>query len=185
MKHWLFKFRYPKLALLVIAIVASYFVFKNPNISGFVSSLGNLGYLGVFIAGLFFTFGFSTPFAIGFFLSLNLGNPFLAAAIGGIGAVVGDLVIFNFVKFSFMEEFTRLEHEKLIRKAEIILGKEFHGKFKHYLLILLAGIIISSPLPDELGVSLLAGLTHIKQKWLAVVSFIFNTAGILIFILIT
>ena len=180
-----FKLHYPKLTILIIMIVFAYIIFSNPAVSSWISNLDSLGYIGVFIAGFFFSFGFSTPFAVGFFLSLSIGHPFLAAIIGGIGAMFGDLIIFNFIKLSFMKEFSRLEHEKLIRKAEKILGKEFHGKFRHYLLIICAGFIISSPLPDELGISLLAGLTHIRQNWLVVVSFIFNTLGILLLLFIS
>ena len=42
------------------------------------------------------------------------------------------------------------------------------------------GILIASPLPDEIGVIMLAGLTKINFKILAIISFILNTLGILI-----
>jgi uncharacterized membrane protein YdjX (TVP38/TMEM64 family) len=43
-----------------------------------------------------------------------------------------------------------------------------------------AGILIASPLPDEAGVIMLAGLTKIKTWALAIISIILNTIGILI-----
>jgi uncharacterized membrane protein YdjX (TVP38/TMEM64 family) len=48
----------------------------------------------------------------------------------------------------------------------------------------IAGLIISSPLPDELGVSMLAGLTTINAKKLSIISFIMNSLGILIMLMI-
>ena len=47
-----------------------------------------------------------------------------------------------------------------------------------------AGLIIASPLPDEAGIILLAGLTKIKASILAPISLAMNTLGILILLLI-
>jgi len=89
----LFRFRYPKIALFAFAIVISYFIFSNPAVAGYVNELGNLSYLGVFIAGILFAFGFTAPIATGFFITLGVSNLWLLAIIGGLGAVLGDLVI--------------------------------------------------------------------------------------------
>src|SRR3989344_1595858 len=96
-KIWrlVFHFPYRKLLILVVLAVFAYLIFKNSNVQGFVDSLGRLEYLGIFIAGLLFTFGLTTPFAIGFFIILNPVNPFLVAIVGGLGAVVGDVIIFS------------------------------------------------------------------------------------------
>ena len=44
--------------------------------------------------------------------------------------------------------------------------------------------MIASPLPDEFGVTLLTGLTKIKEKSFRYITFILDTIGILILILI-
>jgi hypothetical protein len=80
--NFVFHFQYRKLSILVIAAILAYIIFRNPNVQGFVASLGQLEYFGVFIAGMFFTFGFTTPFAVGFFVILNPANPLLVACIG-------------------------------------------------------------------------------------------------------
>ena len=74
----------------------------------------------------------------------------------------------------------KLKKVRVINGAEKFIEHELGRKITHYLLFALSGIIIASPLPDEIGVSLLAGLTHIKQKILAIVSFVLNTIGIII-----
>lgn len=180
----LFRFKYPKIALWIIFIIAAYFVFSNPSIQNFINNNEFDGYLYVFIFGALFTFGFTTPFSIGFFLTYNPENILLSAIIGGIGAVFFDLAIFRLIRFSFMDEFRKLEKEKEFSKISNLFRIKLSRKIKVYLTYVFAGIIIASPLPDEMGVSMLAGLTKIKTFTLAVLSFIFNTLGILVMLLL-
>ena len=176
----LFKFKYPKIAVLSIFIILSYYIFKNPDVSGFISSLGALSYLGTFIAGIFFAFGFSSPLSAGFFIVLNPSNLWLAGITGGLGALFGDLIIFNLIRFSFQGEFNRLKKSGIIRKFDGFVDYEIGKKIRIYLMYIFAGFLIASPLPDEIGIIMLAGLTRIKQKILAVLSFVLNSVGILI-----
>ena len=185
-KMWrlVFHFHYRKILLLIILAILSYIIFRNPDVQSFVSSLGKLEYLGVFIAGMLFTFGFTTLFAVGFFIVLNPVNPILVAIVGGIGALLGDLLIFSLIRFSFIDEFERLEKTKVIKAIRKEINLHLSHKAKLYFLYTLAGLIIASPLPDEVGVTMLAGLTHIKLRVIAIISFIFNSLGILIMTLI-
>lgn len=176
----LFKFKYPKLTILILMVVLAYYIFSNANTQDFFSKLGNLSYFGSFIAGIFFAFGFLAPFAVGFFLTVSTKNIFLAAVIGGFGALISDLLIFNIIKFSFMDEFRRLERTKVFLTLNNLFSKKPHSRIKLYLLYAFAGIVISSPLPDEIGVSMLAGLTKIKIFILGIISFLLNTIGIFI-----
>ncbi|MCX6748916.1 MAG: hypothetical protein NT076_04900 [Candidatus Pacearchaeota archaeon] len=180
----LFKFKYPKLTLLAIFIILSYMLFSNPLISSFISQLDNLKYLGIFIAGLLIPFGFTAPISVGFFIVANPSNILLSAIIAGFGAMLGDLFIFNIIRFSFMNEFNKLENTHAAKKLNKIIEKDLGKKIKNYLLYIFAGIIIASPLPDELGVIMLAGLTKINQKILATTSFILHTLGILVLLYI-
>ena len=118
----LFKFRYPKIALWIIMILLAYIIFKNPNISNLISNFGLGGYMGIFIAGMFFSFGFTTPFAIGFFITLNPNSIILSSIIGGIGALISDLLIFSFIRISFLDEFKRLENTEIIKEINYLLN---------------------------------------------------------------
>jgi hypothetical protein len=180
----LFKFRYPKLMLLVVFSTVAYYIFSSPAVKNLVQNLDGFGYLGAFIAGMFFSFGFSTPFSIGFFIVSNPPNIYLASVIGGLGALIADLFIFKIIRFTFMDEFERLEKTAPIKKINYLLSTRFISKIKIYVLYVFAGIIIASPLPDELGVSMLAGLTRIKIHTLAIISFIMNSVGIFVILLI-
>ncbi len=171
---------YYKLTGLIICIILAYFLFNNPSIKDFISGLGSYGYLGIFIAGIFLALGFTSPFAAGFFIVLNPTNLWLAAIIGGLGAVAGDLMIFHSIRFSFMDEFERLENEKIMRAAKNLLDKTIGKRIELYLMYALAGIFIASPLPDEAGVTMLAGLTRIDTRHLATISFVLHAIGIFV-----
>lgn len=181
----LFKFRYPKLFFLILMIVLAYLIFTNVDVQGFINELGDYSYLGSFIAGIFFAFGFSAPFAVGFFITLettSISQIAINAIIGGFGALIADLTIFKIIKFSFMDEFRRLEKTKPILSINKLFSSKPLYKIRIYLLYAFIGIVIASPLPDELGVSMLAGLTKIKIDILVIMSFVLNTLGILILI---
>lgn len=176
----LFNFKYPKIIGLLIVIIFAYIIFRNPDVENFVSNLGALSYFGTFIAGMLFAFGFTAPFAAGFFITLTPGNILLAGVLGGFGAFISDMIILKLIRFSFEKEFRRLGKTKMAKEVRYLIDTYLGHKIKLYLLYAFAGIAIASPLPDEAGVILLAGFTKIKIKILAMLSFILNTLGILI-----
>ena len=72
-----------------------------------------------------------------------------------------------------------------VKRDKIIEIKiNFSRRFRIYLLYAFAGLIIASPLPDEVGVMMLSGLTSINTKTMILISFLFNSLGILIMSLI-
>lgn len=180
----LFKFKYPKVFGLIIAIILTYIIFRNPAVSGFISSMGKLSYLGIFAAGMLFAFGFTAPFSVGFFISLNPSNIWIAAIIGGLGALISDLIIFRLIKVLFEDEFKRLRNSKTFVRITKLIERNIKEKIKIYLMYAFAGILIASPLPDEVGITMLAGLTKISAKNLALISFVLNTFGILILLVL-
>ena len=174
----LFYFRYHKLLLLVLAIILAYYLFNLPVISDFFASIQRLDYIGMFMAGMLLSFGFSAPFSIGFFITSHPGNILLATLMGGIGAMVGDILIFRTIRLSFMDEFKELNHAKIIKTIEKAIEHNKNILIRHYLLYIFAGILIVTPLPDEIGISMLAGLTTVNQKKLAVISFILHSIAV-------
>lgn len=182
----IFKIKYPKFLLLILTFVLAYFLFAGRELIWLREILVMLGYVGVFIAGLMFSYGFTTAFAIAIFLiigSLGGVNIYLAALLGGFGAFLSDYTIFKLIRTSFKDEIRKLEKEKPVEEVEKIFNF-IPGKLKHYLIMLVAEIVIASPLPDEIGVAMLSIDTHISRKVFAVLSYTANTIGILVFLLI-
>lgn len=176
----LFGFKYPKIFLLIFSILLAYFIFRNPSVSSYISRLEGLSYLGIFASGMLIAFGFSAAFAVGFFIVSHPQNIFLAAAIGAAGSVISNLLIFKFIRFSFKDEFNGIQNEKSFSDIKRIVKENISIKIRHYILYLFAGILIATPLPDEIGISLLAGLTTIKSKILAIITFVLHFAEIFI-----
>lgn len=183
-----FKYKYPKLTLLAVSIILAYILFKNPLVENFVLGLGDLSYLGVFIAGLLFPFGFTTAFAVGFFVTLNPENFILYGLVGAFGAMISNILIFSLIRFSFKKEFLclerRLEKVKYVKEFEELVNMTFSRRIRHYLFYVIIGVIIASPLPDELGDIILAGMTKINVRILALITFILTFIGIAVLLLI-
>lgn len=171
-------FQYPKLLILIVSIILAYYIFSQSSVMDWVGGLNNLSYLGIFIAGMLLAFGFSAPFSVGFFIAAQPQNILLATLIGGFGAMMGDMIIFKTIKLSFMDEFHKLEKTKTIKFIEEKIKNNKNILIKHYLMYIFAGIMIATPLPDEIGVSMIAGLTTIKPLFLSIVSFILHALAI-------
>jgi len=176
----IFSFRYPKLFILIILILLAYYIFTRPFISEWIELFNRLGYFGVFLSGILISPGFTAPFGIGLLSRINPSSILLATVIAGFGATIADLVIFKTIKFSFMDEFERLEKTKLFQEIENIVKKKKSVLIRHYLLYIFAGLVLATPLPDEVGVSMLAGLTTIKPLKLAIISFIIHSFAIFV-----
>jgi len=167
------------IAIIIFSILIALILVKTDVLGEIIASLGSFKLFGAFIAGMFFTSVFTTVPALATLGEIGLlQSPFLVAIIGGIGAVIGDLVIFRFMRDRFSEDLKEVFDTHPSKR----LMKLFHLRLFRYFTLFIGGIIIASPLPDELGISIL-GLAEIKTKWFIPISFVFNTLGILVVIL--
>lgn len=181
----LFRFHYPKLIALAAAIVAAYILFTYPPVISWLAGVEFLhGTWAAFIAGILLAFGFTAPFGIGLLIALNPTNIWFAAIISALGAVLADVIIFKTIRFSFIDEFKQLEKTSAFEFMEKEFHKDFKAHVRNYLLYIFAGLIIASPLPDEVGVIMLAGLTRIRSMLFIVLSFILHAVGIAVILLI-
>lgn len=177
--------KYPKLLILLITIITAYVLFQAHFFQEFAKLLNSHGYISVFLAGFLFSYGFTAPFAVGFFVSLAPNvNVFLAALFAGIGAVLSDLIIFQFIRTSFQDEFDKLKLHWLVQRIRALFYNKMSDRVKRYMLWTFAGFFIASPLPDEFGVSLISGFTNINRRVFIIISYSLNTVGILVILLL-
>jgi hypothetical protein len=175
------KIKYPKLLFLIFTFFIAYILFRGKNFSLFHNSLLRLGYFGTFLAGILFTYGFTAAPATAILLIFaQEQNILFSGLIAGFGALIGDLLIFKFIRYSFADEIEKLSKEKISNQ----LSNKIPNFLKKYLIPVLAGFIIASPLPDEIGVSLLAVSMTISAKMFSVISYILNTAGIFVILIV-
>lgn len=173
--------KYPKFLLLFITFIIAYLMFYGKTYPPLHEFFSSAGYFGTFVSGIFFVYGFTAaPATVILLVLAKEQNIWIAGLIGGLGALIGDLIIFKFLRVSFADEVSSLMHEKLISKV----NKKIPDIFKKYFIPVFAGFIIASPLPDEIGVALFAVSEHISMKMFTVISYVLNTIGIYIILLI-
>lgn len=160
---------------MVLSLAFAYFVSRDEVLHSYLLHLGNLGYLGAFLAGILFVSTFTV--AIGAVILLILAealSPVEIGLIAGLGAVIGDFIIFRFVKDNLAREikyiYNNIDTDHHLRKI-------FHTKYFSWTFPVVGAAIIASPLPDEIGVSLL-GISKLKTYQFLFISFILNAIGI-------
>lgn len=162
--------------IIILSIFIAILLVETDSLAFILDSSKELGIISSFIAGLFFTSVFTTAPSIAALGEISLlQSPYLTAAFGALGAVVGDLVIFRFIKDRVSQDIMELlGHQGGLRRLKTL----FKLKIFRRLSFLLGGLIIASPLPDELGITLL-GLAKMKIGVFIPLSLIFNFLGIL------
>ena len=164
-----------------VIILVSVLVAISIHQSNYLESLlkGSYGIyfaLGAFLTGIFFASTFTVAIAASVFWTFGqTHNPLLIALIGGFGAFVGDSFIFKFLRDDLINDFEYLEKLFPQTTAKRIL----HSKLTLWLAPIVAAILIASPLPDEVGLLMLAGI-RLKYQHFFMLSYSLNTAGILI-----
>lgn len=163
------------IAIIALGILSVVFLERFGFIERFLASVETFFPLVSFATGIFFTSVFTAAFATVIFAELAQDHSLILTAVfGGAGALLGDYIIFRFVRDTLLEDIRGLLaifHAD--RFAEI-----FRLQLFRFLAPFFGAVIIASPLPDELGVALL-GLSDMSAKKFAVFSFVFNAAGIL------
>jgi len=175
-KNW----KYKNTALLILSLVVLFYFTDTDFVRRFIASVGNLGYLGAFFVGIFFVSTFTVaPAAVVLFHLASTLHPIELALFAGLGAVAGDFIIFRFVKDKVTEELSPLFHS--IGGAHV--HKLFHTPYFAWFIPIIGAIIIASPLPDEIGVSIL-GISKMKTWQFLLLSFFLNAVGIFIIVTI-
>ena len=132
-------------------------------------------YIGSFIAGIFFTSVFTiAPASIALAEIATSAPPLSVAIWGALGAMLGDLLLFLFIRDVFTEDVQEFVGIKKIRR----LFARSHVGFIRWLAPVVGAIIIASPLPDELGLALL-GIARTKTSVVLPIAFCLNFLGIL------
>lgn len=167
--------KYKNLTLVVLGLVVALYLSRIEMFHEFLIHLGGAGFIGAFIAGILFVSMFTV--ATGALILSTLAeylHPLEIAIIAGLGAVVGDLIIFHLVKDSLTREIEDIYNNHLGGKH---ISKLLHTKYFNWTLPVIGAIIIASPLPDELGVSLI-GISGMKIYKFVFISFLLNMIGI-------
>mgnify|MGYP001562691076 FL=1 len=161
--------------IVAISVAVAVLLVKIGAVEKFLVLASGFKILASFVAGLFFTSIFTTaPAMVALAVLARDFPPIWVALIGASGAALMDFVIFRFVRDDLSKDATSMFRVKIRRK----FVRLFHHGFLKWLLVLVGGLILASPFPDELGLAIL-GLAKIKNRILLPLSYIMNFLGIL------
>lgn len=163
------------LGIIALGIIMSAVLMKTGALEGLLNSTREAKMIGSFLSGMFFVSIFTAVPALTTLAGLaQSGSIFTVAFFGALGALVGDLIIFKFIKDSLsvsLLDAVRTEENKLI--------KFFRKKYFRALLPFIGAIIIVSPFPDEIGLMMM-GLSRLNIFYFIPLAFMLNFLGILI-----
>lgn len=166
--------------LVILSIFVAILLVRTHAIDSILYAAQNVKLLGIFVAGLFFTSAFTTPLSIAALGEMSLTTPIWQVALtGACGALVGDLIIFSFIRDTFakdVSDFLKAHPQKKLRSL-------FKYRIFRWLTAFGGALVIASPLPDEVGLAMM-GFSRMSIAILVPVSFVMNFVGILLIALV-
>lgn len=173
-KRW-YRYHYKNLTYLGLSLIIALILLRIEPFHNLLLGLGKMGYLGAFIGGVLFVSTFTVSIGTVILLLLvEYLNPIEIGIIAGMGAVVSDLTIFHFVRSKGLAD--EIKHFFQYFGSDKI-SHLLHTKYFSWTLPVIGALIIASPLPDELGVSLM-GISRMKTSKFLLLSFLLNSIGI-------
>jgi uncharacterized membrane protein YdjX (TVP38/TMEM64 family) len=168
------------IGIISISIYVAIYLVQAGTVEALLHATGDNLLLVSFISGVFFTSFFTTPISIAMFSSLaHDGNIALIAAVGALGSVAGDCVLFWFVRHRIAKDAAALlTGPKWKRILRVLRQRRFRR-----ILPVIGALILASPFPDEIGLALI-GVSTMSQRGFFLLSYTMNLLGILIILLI-
>ncbi|MFZ2555763.1 MAG: hypothetical protein WAZ27_00090 [Minisyncoccia bacterium] len=163
-------------ALLVASILFALWSARTGFAESLVVSAGEYALLASAVAGFFFTSLFTLAPASVALAALGELHPHIQIALAGAaGAVIGDLLLFLFVRDRISDDLTLL----FSGRRWSTLRKLMRKPLLHWLLPFTGALIIASPLPDELGLTMM-GISRVSMAAFVPISFTMNFLGIML-----
>ncbi len=161
---------------LLASVLTAYLIVRLGTVDNFLDSVSGLTHVGSFLAGIFFTSLFTTVPAIVVLGELALTTPlWIVALFGGLGAVVGDYILFLIVRQGLSKDIEYLIAHSSFKR----LRKIMHTKLFHHMLPFLGALVLASPLPDEIGLAML-GFSKVDKDRFLLISLVTNSFGIFV-----
>lgn len=180
--------KYKNVTILIVTSVLGTLLGFYPPYQQFLGNLDGFGYFGAFFAGMLFvsTFTFATGTSTLVILAHNL-DPLFLAGVAGAGGVLGDFMLFNFIRIGLGDEVKEIfeyTYHRIQSHAHLNFGQHYlktmiKSKYFAWTLPVIGAIIVASPLPDEAGVTLI-GISKMKRWEFVLLSFALNTLGVFI-----
>lgn len=157
------------LSIALLLFLTSYFPVRES-----LENLGLAGPIGAFFAGMLFVSSFTIVLGTFFIATLAEAMPlWQLVLIAGLGSSIVDVLLFHLVRHTVFEEMKPLMRKWRRRHFMRVL----HSKYISWTVPFLGALVIISPLPDEIGVSMM-GISSIDTRRFAFLSFVLNCIGV-------
>lgn len=161
--------------VLVAGLALSLTAWRSGMLPQLVVQLSDRWWLAGLVSGILYSSVFTVGPSTVVLGALATQHPvWQVAVIGGIGAMLGDLTVFHFLKSGISHLLLR----STIHHRQHRVRRRWRRNLR-WLMVVLGGIIIASPLPDEVGLSLM-GISRLPTRFLIPISLACNAAGILL-----
>ncbi len=163
------------IGIVVLSIILAILLARTGAFEILLTATSGMRLIGSFIAGACFTSIFTTAPAIVALGEIAQTQPLWETAlVGAFGALLGDLFIFRFVR-------DRLSAHVMTMLEDAAGWRRFHTFMRtrgfRWLTFVVGGLIIASPIPDEVGIALM-GLSKANLRVFIPFSYAANFAGI-------
>lgn len=162
--------------VLSLSLITALVLIEAPLTRQLLENSQGIGFVAAsFISGILFTSLITSPLAsTSLFLLGEKHHPLLISTLAALGSALGDAILLKIVRDDLTSDLEVLTKPFIGSKTRHLL----QSKILHFPLAILGAVIIASPLPDEIGISIF-GLIKYKPANFYVLSFILNFLGIL------
>lgn len=164
-----------------LSIILAIYIHKSQAADFLISYFSGVNFIpAAFVMGFLFSLTFTTAIATSVFIVLaeTTHNPYLIALVGGIGSIAANGILYKFLKDEIIEDIKVLEPQY----AKKIAHRIMHSKLFVGVIPYIAALTLASPLPDEIGIAMLAGSNYKYTKFF-LLSFGLHIIGILLIVL--
>lgn len=156
-----------------IGIVIAVLLSKSGFINGLTEVLGG-EVLASFASGIFFTSAFTmAPAAVALVHIANDYSMHSVALWGALGAMLGDLALFLFIRDRFADDLVGSLKPSVVKS----IAKTFHFGLLKWLSPAIGALLIASPLPDDFALTLM-GISKTRVIILLPITFVMNVFNI-------
>lgn len=162
------------ITIICASVIFAVLIAKSGAVEQLLALTRDVGTLGSFIAGIFFTSILTLAPATVILGEISQTTSLIHVALyGAMGAVVGDLLIFFIIRDGITDDITTFLGSSRFKRFFLLL----RNKRMKWISPIVGALIIASPLPDELGIAIM-GFSKIKTALLIPISFVMNVIGI-------
>jgi len=160
--------------IVAFSILLAIFLVEAGAFKEFLNLAQGMDLVAAFIAGIFFTSTFTIAPASIAFVEIGTSTNILGVSVAGaLGAVCGDLILFLFIRETIMEDLKTVLKTGNYKRILAFT----RGGVMRWLAPIVGAIIIATPLPDELGLTIM-GMSRMRSVFLVPVAFVMNFIGI-------